>query len=514
MPVLKIINKFRDKISKMTRKVTKEEEQPTQEAGDVVQDKGQPSFTPSEPKKTGSRKKRRPSRSSRPRRIEPVPSAEPILWDESKFQVPPQEGKTRFHDLNLPNEIMHAISETGFQYCTPIQAEILAGTLSGKDALGRAQTGTGKTAAFLLTIFLHLLKNDPPSGKKQGRPRALILAPTRELVLQIVEDAKVLGKYCSVNIVAILGGIDYAAQQKKLTEGKVDIVVATPGRLLHFQRQQAIHLNKVEILVIDEADRMLDMGFIPDVRTIVYSTPHKEKRQTLLFSATLTHEVTNLSSQWTTNPLVVEIEPEHVVTETVKQLVYLVTANRKIALLYNIITMQKLDRVLVFCNRRDQTNLLADKLKRYGINCAVLSGEVPQHKRLKRLENFRSGKIRVLVATDVAGRGIHIEKISHVINYSLPYEPEDYVHRIGRTGRAGTEGISVSFADENDSFYIPDIEEFIGEKLHCIEPEEGWLKMPPTVAPASKPHPPRRRTGPQIKRKPRSSNPRRSTRNP
>jgi len=213
--------------------------------------------------------------------------------------------------------------------------------------------------------------------------------------------------------------------------------MATPGRLLDFKRQGLLNLSQVEILVIDEADRMLDMGFIPDVRKIVYSTPPKQKRQTLFFSATVTPEVEKLAEQWTRDPVHVEIEPEHVAAESVNQIVYIVTMDQKLPLLVNLVLKEKLDRVLVFTNRRDQTTHLADRLARYGINCAVLSGDVPQKKRLRTLEAFRNGKIRVLVATDVAARGLHVEGISHVVNYTLPRDPEDYVHRIGRTGRAG-----------------------------------------------------------------------------
>jgi ATP-dependent RNA helicase RhlB len=224
---------------------------------------------------------------------------------------------------------------------------------------------------------------------------------------------------------------------------------------------------------------MLDMGFIPDVRQIVYSTPHKDKRQTLFFSATLTPDVTRLSASWTRDPLSVEIEPEQVAVDTVEQVVYIITTDEKFSLTYNIITRQKLDRVLVFCNRRDETRRLAEMLDRYRINCAVLSGEVPQNKRIRTLEQFKSGKIRVLVATDVAGRGIHIEGMDYVINFTLPHDAEDYVHRIGRTGRAGAAGTSISFACEEDSFYLPAIEAFIGHSLPCIQPEEGWLELPP-----------------------------------
>jgi len=415
----------------------------------------------------------------------PAGAAEAVLedtWNASQFKVPAVEGKTRFHDFNLPDPLLHAVSDLGFEYCTPIQAEILPSTLSGKDASGRAQTGTGKTAAFLITVINRIMNNAMQGKRRSGTPRVLILAPTRELVLQITEEARQLARYCKLNIVSVFGGMDYVKQRKQLTAGAVDIVVATPGRLLDFKRRGEISLNKVEVMIIDEADRMLDMGFIPDVRKIIYSTPAKEHRQTLLFSATLTGEVTRLAAQWTRNSVTVEIEPEQVAVETVEQVVYIVTSDDKFALLFNIIDKQNLNRVLVFCNRRDEVTRLADMLTQYGINCSALSGDIPQKKRTRRLEQFKAGKIRVMVATDVAGRGIHIEGMDHVFNYALPREPENYVHRIGRTGRAGASGTSVSFADEEDSFYIPAIEEFIDRKLSCIEPEDDWLTMPEKVA--------------------------------
>ncbi|MFO7713005.1 DEAD/DEAH box helicase [Desulfosarcina sp.] len=388
-------------------------------------------------------------------------------------------GKTRFQDLGLPDTILHAIADAGFQYCTPIQAEILPATLRGRDAFGRAQTGTGKTAAFLITVLTRMLANPRMGKTPAGTPRVLIIAPTRELVLQIADEANLLAAYCPFSIVSIFGGMDYEKQRRQLHGKPVDIVVATPGRLLDFKRRKDLDLKQVEILILDEADRMLDMGFIPDVRQIVFSTPQKDKRQTLFFSATLTPEVTRLSASWTRDPLSVEIEPEQVAVDTVDQVVYIITTDKKFALTYNIITQQNLERVLVFCNRRDETRRLAEMLERRQINCAVLSGEVPQNKRIRTLEAFKAGKIRVLVATDVAGRGIHIEGMDYVINFTLPHDPEDYVHRIGRTGRAGAAGTSISFACEDDSFYLPAIEEFIGRPLHCIQPEEKLLEMPP-----------------------------------
>ncbi len=403
----------------------------------------------------------------------------PPSWDVSMFSVPLADGKLRFHDLDLPNELMHAIYDMGFQYCTPIQAEILPSTLAGKDATGRAQTGTGKTAAFLISIFTTFLRSPRENQSRKQGPRALILAPTRELAVQITEEAKALSAYCPFRTLAVFGGIDYEKQRRELRRHTIDVLVATPGRLLDYQRQGEVKLNQVEILVIDEADRMLDMGFVPDVRKIIHCTPQKNRRQTLLFSATLTPDVLRLASQWTKQPVQVEIEPEQVATDSVQQIVYITTTDAKTALLYNLISHQNLQRVIVFCNRRDETRRLTEFLERYEVNCAMISGEIAQKKRMKTLEDFKTGVIRVLVATDVAGRGLHIEAISHVINYTLPHDPEDYVHRIGRTGRAGATGTSISFACEEDSFYIPDIETFLGEPLKCIHPDENWLILPP-----------------------------------
>jgi ATP-dependent RNA helicase RhlB len=256
----------------------------------------------------------------------------------------------------------------------------------------------------------------------------------------------------------------------------VDILVATPGRLLDFSRKRVVQLHEAGIMVIDEADRMLDMGFIPDVRSIIHKTPNKDKRQTMMFSATITEEVTRLASQWCVNPVSVETEAEQVAVDTVQQIVYMLTRDEKYLVLYNIIQSEGCDRVIIFTNMKRDAKRLNDRLRRDGINCTLLTGDVPQQKRTARLESFRNGKIKVMVATDVAGRGIHIDGISHVVNFTLPYEPEDYVHRIGRTGRAGAEGISISFADEESSFYLMDIEEYIGEALPCVAPAEELLK--------------------------------------
>ncbi|RYZ88949.1 MAG: ATP-dependent RNA helicase RhlB, partial [Moraxellaceae bacterium] len=370
-------------------------------------------------------------------------------WDPASFVVEAVEGKTRFHDLDLAPEIMRAVLDLGFSYCSPIQAQSLPHALQGKDVVGKAQTGTGKTAAFLTTIIDDLLKN--PIGEKRyaGEARALIIAPTRELVIQIAEDAKLLCKYTDLKIHTLVGGMDYVKQQRHLHDDLVDILVATPGRLLDFCGNKDVYLDQLEILVIDEADRMLDMGFIPQVRQIVRQTPRREDRQTLFFSATFTDDVRNLVEQWTYQPITVDIQPENVANDTVDQHVYLVSTEEKYTLLYNLIQQEHAESMIVFANRRDECRDLQEKLQRHGVNAGLLSGEITQNKRVSTLDAFKNGEMKVLVATDVAGRGIHINDISHVVNFTLPEEPEDYVHRIGRTGRAGKLGTSISFACED-----------------------------------------------------------------
>ncbi len=398
-------------------------------------------------------------------------------WSLEQFEVAPVPEKTRFHDIGLPLRLMRGIADLNFSYCTPIQAECLPHLLKGNDLVGNANTGTGKTAVFLITIITKLLERKP--DKAIERLRALIIAPTRELVIQIAKDGRKLARYTNLKIAAIYGGSDYQQQIDLLQKGRTDIVVATPGRLLDFARKKILDLQHVNILVIDEADRMLDMGFIPDVRRIVSLLPDLEERQTLMFSATITDDVKRLASQWCNNPVNIAIEPEQVAVESVDQQVYLVTALEKYPILYNLIQRTLDARIVVFANLRIEAKKLAERLKRNGIECVLLTGDVPQKKRMDRLERFRSGKVGVLVATDVAGRGIHIEGITHVVNYSLPFEPEDYVHRIGRTGRAGAAGVSISFACEEGGFVLPDIEEFIGRKLDCVLPEDDLLKEPP-----------------------------------
>jgi len=396
-------------------------------------------------------------------------------WDPADYQVPEAEGKSRFIDLKLPDALMHALSDLNFRYCTPIQAKALPLSLEGANICGRAQTGTGKTAAFLLTIFKQLLEKPAAPDRRKGYPRALIMAPTRELCMQIANDAEDLGKYTGLRTLAVYGGMDMQAQRAVLHDKHVDVVVATPGRLLDFRQRQDIDFSKVEILVIDEADRMLDMGFIPDMRRIVYGCPPKDRRQTMLFSATLTPEVTRLATQWMHDPVTVNVENEHVAAETIDQRVYIVTGEQKFTIVYNILRTMKPERVIIFGNRRDSTELLCDNLRNQGLDVALLSGAVEQRKRVAVLENFRSGKVSVLVATDVAGRGLHVDGIDLIINFNIPEQAEDYVHRIGRTGRVGEKGTSITFADEIDSYYIPAVEEYMKQPLKCVPPPEEWL---------------------------------------
>ena len=382
----------------------------------------------------------------------------------------PSLEKVKFDTLNLDALVQRGVDALGFEFCSPIQGRILPHTLNGNDAIGKAQTGTGKTAAFLITIFNDLLSHPIEGERYLGEPRAVIIAPTRELVMQIASDAEELGRFTGLKTVTLIGGADYQKQLAKVNRSPVDIVVATPGRLIDFMERRDLALDRVEILVLDEADRMLDMGFIPQVKRIVRATPRKEDRQTLLFSATFTQDIMNLAQQWTFEPITVEIEPERVATASVDQRVYLVASRDRFPVLMNLLNDPAVESVIIFANRRDQVRRLYEKLRKEGVQCGMLSGEITQAKRTKTLENFKSGRSKILVATDVAGRGIHVKGISHVVNYNLPEDPEDYVHRIGRTGRAGATGVSISFASEDDAFLLPDIEALLGHSLACMAP--------------------------------------------
>ncbi len=390
----------------------------------------------------------------------------PMVDEQAAEAVP-----VRFTELALPPAIMDAIDDLGFAACTPIQGEVLPYSLSDYDVTGQAQTGTGKTAAFLITILARQIEFPLERPLPPGTTRSLILAPTRELALQIEADARDLAKHMGARIVCLVGGIDYQRQRNLLHDGPIDILVATPGRLIDFCRQGAAHLRSVEVLVIDEADRMLDMGFIPDVRRIVYQTPKKRARQTMFFSATFNDDVMNLAQQWTLDPVHVAIKPEAPAVETVDQRFWTLPRDAKRRTLLRFVREQAPDHTLVFVNRRDQARRLVDYLQGKGVSCEGLAGDIPQRKRLATMQRFKDGATNLVVATDVAGRGIHVEGISHVINYDLPEDAEDYVHRIGRTGRAGASGIAISFVSEDDAFDLPAIEELLGHPINCTQPE-------------------------------------------
>ncbi len=394
-------------------------------------------------------------------------------WQPTDFDVPEAPDKDRFHDFALPVPLMHAIADLGFEYCTPIQSGVLPFSLADYDVTGQAQTGTGKTAAFLITILTRLWENPDQAARPPGTPRALVLAPTRELALQIESDARDLAKYMGTGICCVVGGMDFQKQLDRIKSGRLDLLIATPGRLLDFINRRQLNLRQAEVLVIDEADRMLDMGFIPDVRRIVYQTPHKRSRQTLFFSATFNDDVMRLASSWTLQPEHVAITPETVATDTVAQEFWLVSSEEKAKVLVNFLATEKPERALIFANRRDQTHRLVSYLAKRGLKVEGLAGDIPQRKRLSTLQRFKDGEIPYVVATDVAGRGIHVEGVSHVVNFDLPEDPEDYVHRIGRTGRAGAEGVSISFVSEDDAFNLPSIEAYLGTKITCVQPRVG-----------------------------------------
>lgn len=388
-----------------------------------------------------------------------------------------KQSGTRFSELGLHRQLQDAISGIGFEYCTPIQAETLPYTLACHDLIGQAQTGTGKTAAFLITAIQALLETPiADQDRFASEPRVLALAPTRELAMQIAKDAEELCARTGHRVVSVVGGMNYDKQREVLQNEIVDILVATPGRLIDFLGSQDVFLDQVDLLILDEADRMLDMGFIPDVKRIIRRCPPKDDRQTLLFSATFNQDVLNLASMWTHGAEFIEIEPQQKTAERVKQTVYLVSEDQKLPVLVNALKQPGVDKAIVFANRRDQCRDLEEDLKNQDVKAALMSGEIPQNKRLRTLDQFKNGDIQVLVATDVAGRGIHVQGVTHVFNYNLPDNAEDYVHRIGRTGRAGEHGISISFASEDDAFALPSIETYISQKLTTAVPEEELLQ--------------------------------------
>jgi len=374
--------------------------------------------------------------------------------------------KTKFSDLPLLPEIQSAIADAGFEFCTPIQAESMKISLNGTDIAGQAQTGTGKTVAFLLPAFQYLLKNPKPNknNRDQAQVRFLMLAPTRELAIQIAKDAEVLGKNTGLKIALAYGGTGYEQQQKTIEQG-ADILIGTPGRIIDFWKKKVFNLHECQGVVLDEADRMLDLGFIQDIRFLLHRLPKPEKRLSMMFSATLSHRVMELSYEHMNQPEKVEIKAEAVNTKKITQSVYYPANDEKIPLLLGLINKLEPTRAIVFVNTKRNAETIEDFMRGNDIKAVMISGDVRQNKRQSLLKEFASGKHQVLIATDVAARGLHIDDVTHVFNYDLPQIAEDYVHRIGRTARAGASGEAHSFACEDTAFYLPDIETYIGMKV-------------------------------------------------
>jgi ATP-dependent RNA helicase RhlB len=385
-----------------------------------------------------------------------------------------------FTSLNLPPALRQGVDEAGFTYCTPIQARALPLALAGQDVEGQAQTGTGKTAAFLLAIMHHLLRSPPPSKHKAGDPRAIVLAPTRELAIQIHKDAELLGKYTDLRVCVVFGGAAYESQREQLRSG-TDVLIGTPGRTIDYLKQRVFSLKSVQAVVLDEADRMFDLGFIKDIRYLLRRMPSPEKRLNLLFSATLSHRVSELAYEHMNAPTVVNASPEQVIVGQVDQVLYHVAKEEKIPLLLGLLKRIEVTRTIIFVNTKRTAERLTTVLTRQDFHAGVLSGDVPQHKRLRLLDRFRRGQLPILVATDVAARGLHIPDVSHIFNFDLPQDAEDYVHRIGRTARAGASGDAISFACEEYVYSLPEIEAFIGSKIPTKPVVDGLLVRPVSV---------------------------------
>jgi ATP-dependent RNA helicase RhlB len=370
----------------------------------------------------------------------------------------------RFDSFPLDPRLLRALADVGFERCTPIQAEALPVALEGKDVAGQAQTGTGKTLAFALALLQRLLSRPEPEGRKPNQPRALVLAPTRELAVQVEKDVAMLVTHTDFRTLAVFGGTGYQQQRDAFEQG-VDVLIGTPGRLIDYFKQHVYNLKAAEVIVLDEADRMFDLGFIKDIRYLLRRMPDPMHRQGMLFSATLSYRVTELAYEHMNNPVTVAVEADKVTADKVTQVSYMTANDEKVPLLIGLLRQLEARRTMVFVNTKREAEKVWGFLQGNGYPSALLTGDVPQRKRLKLLKDFQEGALPVLVATDVAARGLHIPDVSHVINYDLPEDAEDYVHRIGRTARAGASGDAISFACERYAFCMPDIEQFIGHRI-------------------------------------------------
>ncbi|TJY58821.1 DEAD/DEAH box helicase [Sinimarinibacterium sp. CAU 1509] len=404
---------------------------------------------------------------------------------------PDHLSELRFSDLGLHPSLMTGLQQLGFDHCTPIQAAALPRALAGEDLAGQAQTGTGKSAAFLLATMQHLLTVPRKPDDDDKQPRAFILAPTRELAVQIHKDAMSIGATTGLRMTVCYGGAGYELQRSSIEAG-VDILIGTPGRLIDYFKQGTYSLKQIEVLVLDEADRMFDLGFIADIRYLIRKMPPPAQRKNYLFSATLSHRVLELAYEHMNSPQKIEIEPEQVTADRVRQAIIHVANDEKMPMLVGLLRKQQSARALVFINTKREAENVELGLRANGFEASVLSGDVSQGTRLRLLEDFKSGKLPVLVATDVAARGLHIPGVDLVINYDLPQDAEDYVHRIGRTARAGATGDAISLCCESWVYSLPEIEAYIGAR---IPPMPGGHDLIATdYIPV--PRAPRRRSGP------------------
>jgi ATP-dependent RNA helicase RhlB len=401
----------------------------------------------------------------------------------------------RFDSLDLHESMLAGISDAGFEYCTPIQASTLPIALKEHDVAGQAQTGTGKTAAFLIAAYQRLLRHPPDSDQKK-QPRVFILAPTRELAVQIARDAEDLGKHTGFTVALAFGGTDYEKQRRHIESG-VDLLIGTPGRIIDYFKQGVFKLDRVEVAILDEADRMFDLGFIKDIRYLLRRLPPPDKRLNMLFSATLSQRVMELAYEHMNEPELIRIEPDKVTVDRVRQAVFFPSNSEKMPLLVGLIREAGASRTMVFVNTKREAERVQAYLRENGIDAQAISGDVPQKKRLSMLMRFQSGELPVLIGTDVASRGLHIPDVQYVINYDLPQDREDYVHRIGRTARAGAAGDAISLGCETYAMYLPDIEEFIGHKIPVASYDPALL--PTLKKPAYRP----RKSGPGKGRPPR-----------
>src|SRR6202049_171019 len=369
-----------------------------------------------------------------------------------------------FDSLNIPESVKRGIAEQGFTRATPIQAQTLPVALAGRDVAGQAQTGTGKTAAFLIALFNRLLTDPGAPNRPQNAPRAIVIAPTRELAVQIHSDALGIGKYTGLRIAIVFGGVDYEKQRRILEEG-IEVLIGSSRRIIDYFKQHVFDLRYIQVAVMDEADRMFDLGFIKDIRFILRRLPPPTERLTMMFSATLSHRVMELAYEHMNNPELIRIEPDKMTVDQVKQVLYFPATEEKIPLLMGLLRRIDARRTMVFVNTRRIAEVLERTLTANGFVAQAISGDVPQTKRLKMMRDFHNGDVAVLIATDVASRGLHIPDVSHVFNFDLPNDAEDYVHRIGRTARAGAEGDAISFGCEEYGISLPDIKRYIGHQI-------------------------------------------------